>query len=137
MSEPKTRPTDASVDDFLAAAPANRRDDARVISRMMAEITGEPPVMWGPSIVGFGTYRYTYASGRTGDWPIVGFSPRKASLVLYVSRGFDGAGELLARLGRHEVSQACIYVKRLSDLDVDVLRELITRAVADVRASRT
>lgn len=140
MSEPKTRPTGASVDEFLAAAPANRRDDARVVSRMMAEITGEPPVMWGPSIVGFGTYRYTYASGRTGDWPVVGFSPRKASLVLYVSRAFDGADELLARLGRHEVSKACIYLKRLSDLDLAVLHELITRGVAsmaDVRVSRT
>jgi hypothetical protein len=139
MTEPKTRPTGASVDDFLAAAPANRRDDARLISQMMAEITGEPPVMWGPSIVGFGTYRYAYASGRTGDWPVVGFSPRKASLVLYVSRDFQGADELLARLGRHEVSQACLYVKRLSDLDLDVLRELITRGVAnmaDVRVSR-
>lgn len=137
MAEPKTKPTGASVEDFLAAAPANRRDDARVLSRMLAEITGEAPVMWGPSIVGFGTYRQRYASGRTGDWPVVGFSPRNASLVLYVSREFDGADALLARLGPHEVTKACLYVKRLSALDLGVLRELITRGVAtmaDVRA---
>lgn len=139
MGERKTRPTGASVDDFLAAAPANRRDDARTLVRIMEEVTGEPPVMWGPSIVGFGAYRYTYESGRTGDWPVVGFSPRKASLVLYVGRGFDGVDDLLARLGRHEVSKGCLYVKRLSDLDAGVLRELITRGVAsmtDVRVPR-
>lgn len=140
MSEPKTKPTGASVDDFIAAAPTNRRDDARVLVRMMTEITGEPAVMWGPSIIGFGTYRLTYANGRTGDWPIVGFSPRKASQVLYVARDFDGADELLARLGRHRLSKACLYVNRLSDLDLDVLRELITRGVAsmaEVRVHRT
>lgn len=133
MSEPKTRPTGASVEDFIAAAPANRRDDAREIARMMAEITGEPAVMWGPSIVGFGTYALKYANGKTADWPIAAFSPRKASQVVYVARGFDGEEELLARLGPHELGRVCLYVKRLSDVDVDVLREIIARSTALAR----
>jgi hypothetical protein len=140
MAEAKTKPTGASVDAFIDAAPANRREDARALVRMMQEVTGEPAVMWGPSIIGFGAYRVTYADGRTGDWPVAGFSPRKASLVLYVCRDFDGAEALFARLGRHELSHSCLYVKRLADLDQDVLRELLTRglaAMADVRVART
>lgn len=140
MAEAKTKPTGASVEAFIDAAPANRREDARDLVRIMQEVTGEPAVMWGPSIIGFGTYRVTYANGRTGDWPLLGFSPRKASLVLYVGRDFPGADELLSRLGRYELSAACLYAKRLSDLDGAVLRELLTQGVAsmaDVRVSRT
>jgi Domain of unknown function (DU1801) len=134
MSEPKTTPTDASVEAFLEAAPESRRDDARAVVRLMSELTGEAPVMWGPSIVGFGRYVYTYASGRSGEWPIAAFSPRKANLVLYLMPGFEEATDLLARLGKHKVGKSCLYLNRLADLDPEVLRELVSRSVTAVRA---
>lgn len=127
-AEPKTKPTDVPVDDFLAAVEnPKRRADAQIVKAMLAEISGEPPVMWGPSIVGYGRYR-----GKTGDWPIVGFSPRKAQLVLYIL-GFPGQDELLARLGKHRTGSACLYVNRLEDVDMAVLREMATRCVAWMR----
>ena len=130
------KPTGADVEEFLAAVPdATRRADAAVITRLMGEVTGEPPVLWGPSIVGFGRYHYRYASGREGDAPVVAFSPRKANLVLYVLDGFDGQDELLARLGRHSTGKSCLYVKRLSEVDLAVLNELVKRSVESV-ASR-
>ena len=94
----------------------------------MAEETGEPPRMWGASIVGFGSYHYAYASGREGDWMALGFSPRKANLTLYLMDGFGGYGELLDRLGKHSTGKSCLYIKRLSDVDVDVLREMVRRS---------
>jgi len=129
-AEPKTRPTDASVPDFIAAIenPA-RRADAETICAMMTEASGEPPVLWGPSIVGFGSYR-----GPTGDWPLVGFSPRKAKLVLYIMPGFAEQAELLARLGKHKTGNSCLYLNRLADADPAILRELIDRSVVSVRA---
>ena len=129
-AEPKTRPTDVSVPDFIAAVenPA-RRSDAEAICALMAEATGEPPVLWGPSIVGFGSYR-----GPTGDWPLVGFSPRKANLVLYIMPGFAEQADLLARLGKHRTGSSCLYLNRLTDVDPAVLRELIDRSIASVRA---
>lgn len=130
-AEPKTRPTDASVPDFIAAVEnPRRRADAEAVNALMAEVSGEPAVLWGPSIIGYGSYR-----GPTGDWPIIGFSPRKANLVLYVSRDFDGADDLLARLGKHKTSVGCLYVNRLDDLDPAVLRELVERSVARMRAA--
>ena len=129
-AEPKTRPTDASVPDFIAAVENPvRRADAEAISAMMAEATGEPPVLWGASIVGFGRYR-----GPTGDWPLVGFSPRKANLVLYIMPGFAEQADLLARLGKHRTGSACLYLNRLADADPAILRELIDRSIASVRA---
>ncbi|RZJ32308.1 MAG: DUF1801 domain-containing protein [Brevundimonas sp.] len=128
-AEPRTRPTDASVADFIAAVEnPRRRGDAETMNALMAEVSGEPAVLWGPSIIGYGSYR-----GPTGDWPIIGFSPRKANLVLYVFRDFDGADDLLARLGRHKASVGCLYVNRLDDLDLAVLRELVERSVASMR----
>ena len=134
MAELKTRPTDASVEAFLDAVEDERkRSDARVIAGMMAEITGAPGVMWGSSIVGFGSYHYRYASGREGDFLETGFSPRKRALTLYVMAGFSEYDDLLDRLGKHTTGKSCLYVKRLSDIDLDVLRELLQRSVAHIR----
>ena len=126
MSELKTKPTTASVDEFIAAVPDERkRDDSRVIVQMMQEVTGQPPVLWGTSIIGFGTMHYAYASGRTGDWPPIGFSPRKANISLYFMCDHSFLEDQLARLGKHSRGVSCIYIKRLSDVDVAVLREMI------------
>ena len=126
MAEPKTKQTDASVEEFLASVPdARRREDAQAACALMTEVTGQPPVMWGSGIVGFGKYRYRYASGQSGDWPAVGFSPRKQALTLYISEGFDAHEDLLARLGPHTTGKACLYIKKLSAVDQEVLRELI------------
>lgn len=128
--EPKTKVTDAPVAEFIAAVESpRRRADAEAVQALFADITGDPAVMWGPSIVGYGSYR-----GPTGDWPIIGFSPRKANLVLYVFRDFDGGGDLVARLGKVKASVGCLYVNRLDDLDPAVLRELATKSVASMRA---
>ncbi|MEU0566809.1 DUF1801 domain-containing protein [Nonomuraea sp. NPDC005983] len=129
--QPVTVPTDASVDDFLAAvSDERRRADAERLCAILCEVTGEPAVMWGPSIVGFGSYRYTYASGRTGDWPLAGFSPRKQHLVVYLVGGFEERhASVLARLGPHGTGRGCLYLKRLNDVDESALRELINRTV--------
>ncbi|MET7328182.1 DUF1801 domain-containing protein [Nonomuraea sp. NPDC005650] len=129
--QPVTVPTDASVDDFLAAvSDTRRRADAERLRAILSEVTGEPAVMWGPSIVGFGSYRYTYASGRTGDWPLAGFSPRKQQLVVYLVGGFEERhASVLARLGPHRAGKGCLYLKRLDDVDESALRELIDRTV--------
>lgn len=128
-AEPKTKPTDASVEAFLdAVAHAGRREDGKAVAKMLAEVSGEKAVMWGPSIVGYGSYK-----GPTGDWPIIGFSPRKANLVLYFSKGFEGADALVERLGKVKKSVGCLYVNKLSDLDQGVLRELAVRSVQHMR----
>ena len=135
MSDLKTRPTDASVEAFLDAVDdGRRRSDARVVAGMMAEITGSTGVLWGSSIVGFGTYHYRYASGREGTFFETGFSPRKRALTLYVMAGFSEYEDLLGRLGRHTTGKSCLYVRRLADVDLDVLRNLLARSVAYVRA---
>jgi len=129
MSEPKTTPTGVSAAEFLQTVPdEKRRADAIEACELISAVTGAAPVMWGDSIVGFGTYHYRYASGREGDWPAIGLSPRKTALVLYVSTGFDGAENVLSRLGPHKTGKACLYLKRLSDVDPDVLRELVGSA---------
>lgn len=131
MSEPVTVPTDASVEDFIEAAePAGRREDARVLLELMREVTGTEPVLWGPSIVGFGSQPYAYASGRTGEWPVLGFSPRKASMALYGLQHPDRT-DLLERLGPHKAGASCVWLGRFSRIDLDVLRELVVAAWAD------
>ena len=131
MSDNKTQPTKASVDDFIAGIDnARRRADALTTLEMYKEVTGLPPVMWGPSIVGFGTHHYSYESGREGTIPAAGFSPRKANMTFYVSDKFDGAGALYARLGKHRKSVACLYVNKLDDVNLDVLREIVAREYA-------
>jgi hypothetical protein len=126
MTELKTRKTSMSVAEFLSAvADPVRRVDAQAACALMTEVTGQPPVMWGTSIVGFGSYHYRYATGREADWPAVGLSPRKQALTLYISTGFDTYQELLGRLGPHTVGKSCLYLKRLSDVDEEVLRSLV------------
>ena len=133
-AEAKTLPTDASPAAFIAAVEnPTRRADAEAVCAMMAGISGEPPVMWGPSIIGFGRYHYRYDSGREGDFLRIGFSPRKGNLVLYLNPGFEGREDLLARLGKVKTSVACLYINKLADVDLDVLRELITASLDEMR----
>ena len=130
----KTKPTKASVANFIdAVADPKKREDARAAAALMAEITGAPAQMWGTSIVGFGRYRYRYASGRKGEFFETGFSPRKQALTLYIMPGFSKYGELLEKLGRHRSGKSCLYIKRLADIDLEVLRALVTRSVQAIR----
>lgn len=129
MSENKTRPTSQDVTEFLNSVDhKTRRQDGFALLGMMEEITGEEPVMWGSSIVGFGSYHYKYESGREGDMPLIGFSPRKQSMTLYIMPGFDDYEDMLAELGKHKTGKACLYVNKLADVDEDVLRQLIQRS---------
>ena len=129
MTENKTKQTEVSVIEFLDAVtdPVKRADSDRLIE-IMSSVTGEPPKMWGPSIVGFGTYHYKYESGREGDMPITGFSPRKAAISLYLTCDWRDSGDVLGRLGKHKLGVSCLYIKRLSDVDETVLIELIERS---------
>ncbi|MEU4620895.1 DUF1801 domain-containing protein [Actinoplanes sp. NPDC023801] len=128
MVEPKTTRNDLSVADFLAAvADPRRREDAEAACALMTEATGAEPAMWGAAIIGFGTYHYRYASGRTGDWPAIALSPRKEALTLYISAGFDGYDDLIARLGPHRTGKSCLYLKRLADVDQAVLKDLVAQ----------
>jgi hypothetical protein len=128
MAENKTQPTDASVEAFLDAVPdEKRRADARVVLAMMKEATGLEPRMWGPAIIGFGQSHYKYASGREGDQPLIGFSPRKQNLALYITENFENP--LLERLGAFSHGKSCLYIKRLEQVDQDVLRQLIRQSV--------
>lgn len=134
MAENKTKPTEVSVDDFLAAVPdKQRREDARSMRTILERLTGEPAAMWGPSIVGFGRYHYVYDSGREGDWARVSFSPRAKELVLYVMDGFPRHQEILDRLGKHKTGKSCLYIKRLSDIDPGALEELIAASLEYMR----
>ena len=134
MSELKTKPTQASVKDFLNQIPdKERRDDCFAIAKIMEEVTGDKPKMWGPSIVGFGTYHYKYASGREGDWPVTGFSPRKKDLTLYIMMGFEKHADLMKQLGKYSNAKSCLYIKRLSDIHVPTLKKLIKSSVKDLK----
>jgi hypothetical protein len=127
MAETKTKPTSVNVDDFIAAVEKPvRRADAEIVREMMERVTGEPATLWGPTIIGFGTYHYRYASGHEGDMCRVGFSPRSANLVLYVG-GFPEYEDLLGKLGKHKRSKACLYLNRLADVDLAVLEEIALR----------
>lgn len=128
MAEVKTKPTEVSVDEFLDAVKHPvRRADGEAVREMMERVTGEPAVMWGPSIVGYGAYHYRYASGHEGDMCRVGFSPRSANLVLYVG-GFPEYEEMLEKLGKHKTSKACLYINKLADVDQAVLEEIVRRS---------
>ena len=127
--EPKTRPTSASVPDFLARQPEARRADCEAVCAMMQAATGEPPVMWGEAIVGFGRYAYTNTSRKSFEWPLVAFSPRKNDLTLYIMPGFDAFAGLIAKLGRHKTGKSCLYIKKLADVDAGVLRGIIDGSV--------
>ena len=130
MSEPKTKPTEESVEEFLDAVDhPQKKADSFELLKIMKEVTQEEPIMWGTSIIGFGSYHYRYASGREGDWPIVGFSPRKRSLTVYLTPGLDEIGDLLGKLGKHRVGKGCLYINKLSDVDTDVLKEIIKKSI--------
>ena len=134
MTGNKTSPTDASVSAFLAAIDdARRREDCQALLAMMSRITGQPAVMWGPSIVGFDTYHYRYESGREGDMAVTGFSPRSRDISIYLMAEGPDQAALLARLGRHRMGKACLSIRRLSDVDVDVLEQLVSGSVAALR----
>lgn len=134
MADPKTVPTKASVRKFLDAIESDqRREDCETLLRIMKRVTRANPVMWGPSIVGFGKYHYHYASGREGDWPLTGFSPRKQALTVYIMSGFKRYAGLMKQLGKHTTGSSCLYFKRLDDVDLKVLEELIRESVRHVR----
>ena len=136
MAENKTKPTRVSVAAYIdALTDPTKRADAKVLAKLMQNATGEKPKMWGPSIIGFGSYHYRYDSGREGDMPLVGFSPRKAATVLYITTAFSGSAELLGKLGKHTTSKACLYIKKLADVDHGALETLIVQSVAATRAA--
>lgn len=134
MAENKTKPTDASVADYLAARGSEQqRADCRELMAMLRRVTRYAPRMWGPSIVGYGSYRYIYASGRTGEAPLAGFAIRGRETVVYLSAESEAQQALLARLGPHRMGKVCLYFKRLADLDRSVLEQLVAGSVAEVR----
>ena len=130
MAENKTQATSTDVTSFIeGVADETQRADAQVIAAMMARLSGEPAKMWGPSIIGFGSYHYKYDSGREGDSLRVGFSPRKGQTVLYLIDGYAGKEAQLARLGKHKLGKSCLYIKRLSDVDMVVLEEMVAETL--------
>ena len=134
MAENKTKPTDASVEDYIASrANEQQRSDCRELMTLLETVTKQPPRMWGPSIVGYGSYRYTYESGRTGEAPLTGFAIRGRDLVVYLDTEGDRQKSLLSKLGKHKTGKVCLYFKQLADLDRSVLRQLVTNSIAEVR----
>ena len=133
----KTAPNDGSVEAFLATVtdPA-RRADCDAVAAIMARVTGESPMMWGTSIVGFGAYRYVYESGRSGTWMVTGFSPRKQALTIYVMPGLERFPDLLERLGPYRAGKSCLYLRRLADVDLGVLEELVAASVEAMAPKR-
>jgi len=138
MAELKTKPTAESVSKFLKSVPdEGRRNDCLTIAKLMEEATGFKPKMWGPSIVGFGQYHYKYDSGQEGDWMLIGFSPRKQNLTLYLMLGLDKHGELLKKLGKHSHAKSCLYIKRLDDIHLPTLKKLIRESVKQMKKYQT
>jgi hypothetical protein len=135
MADNKTNPTKLSVAAFIDALPdQTKRADAKTLVKLMQSVTVEKPKMWGPSIIGFGSYHYKYDSGREGDMPLVSFSPRKAAIVLYSLTGYSHSESLLAKLGKHTTGKGCLYIKKFADVDQKVLEELVVKSVAARRA---
>ena len=137
MAELKTKPNKVSVEKFLKSIKdEQKRKDSFQVLEMMKKITKEEPVMWGPSIVGFGKYHYKYASGREGDWFLTGFSPRKQNLTIYIMSGFKRYNELMKKLGKHKTGSSCLYINKLEDIDMKVLKELITESVKYMKTKK-
>jgi hypothetical protein len=135
MADNKTKPTKVSVAAFIdALTDQTSRADAKALVKLMQSATGEKPKMWGPSIIGFGSYHYTYESGREGDAPLIGFSPRKAATVLYGATGCGDSEALLTKLGKHTTGKGCLYIKKLADVDYKVLEDMVVKSVAAKRA---
>ena len=136
MAENKTQPTDASVEEFLAVIEDDQvREDCLALIDIMQAITKSPPVMWGSSIIGFGTHHYKYASGREGDTPLTGFSPRKKNISLYVMDCLDAKTDLLEKLGKVKHGKSCIYVKRIEDIHLPTLKKMIRQSVKELKSS--
>lgn len=136
MPETKTKPTPVAVADFIAAVPDPvRRADAEALVALFEAASGEPAAMWGSSIIGCGSYHYRYASGHEGDMARISFSPRKAETVLYLAEEFPDRAELFARLGKHRVGKSCVYIKRLADIDMAVVRALVDASLAATEAA--
>lgn len=136
MAELKTQKNEASVEEFLnRVEPQRKREDAQAICALMADAAGAKAEMWGSSIVGFGEYSYKYASGRTGDWMLVGFSPRKQNLVLYIMSGFEEYEALLAKLGTYKKGKGCLYINKLTDIDMAILKALVVQSVEHMKAT--
>ncbi len=134
MAELKTQKNDADVEAFLNnVEPDKKRQDSFAIMNLMQEVTGEEPVMWGPSIVGFGSYRFKYESGRTGEWMLVGFAPRKQNLTLYIMPGFEHYDQLLSKLGKFSTGKSCLYIKKMEDVDEGVLRKLVHQSLEHMK----
>jgi hypothetical protein len=134
MSVPKTKPTDVSVESHIAAvANEEQRNDAKTLVAIMRKVTKQEPRMWGPSIVGFGSYHYKYASGHEGDSALAAFAVRGREIVVYIAVGFDGRDDLLAKLGKHKTGKVCVYIRRLANVDLKVLETLVARSVADMK----
>ena len=137
MSELKTKPTTDSVQDFLDnVTEGQRREDSQKIVDLMSEVTEAPPILWGSSIIGFGRYHYKYESGRENDWMLLGFSPRKNDLTLYIQPSIETFPEQMARLGKYKTRKSCLYIKKLDDIDLSVLREILTAAVEQRESQR-
>lgn len=136
MADNKTQPTTVNINTFLEKVSDVRQKEARMLISMMEEISGEKPVMWGPSIIGFGTQHYRYGTGRKGDMPRLGFSPRKAAITIYFSEGFEGYADELAKLGSHKQSASCLYISKLRDIDRKVLYEMLKKSYARPHATR-
>ncbi len=137
MSELKTKPTMQTVLEFLSSLPdEQKREDCLRLIELMQAATGADPVMWGAGIVGFGKYKYVYESGREGEWMIIGFSPRKNDLTIYIMPGFEKYGDMLQKLGKHKIGKSCLYMKRLLDVDQKVLEQLIAVSVKAMAKNR-
>jgi hypothetical protein len=135
MADLKTQPSDASVDQFIQAVPdEQRRQDAMALLALMKRVTQQEPQLWGGTMVGFGRYHYTYASGRSGTWFVTGFAPRKRETTVYIMPGFEPYAALLEQLGKHRLGKSCLYIKRLADVDMQVLETLIAQSVTDMAA---
>ena len=137
MAEAKTKPTKESVSAFLErATDGDRRKDCAALVRIMKGASGAPATMWGRAIIGFGTREIAYAGGRTGEWPIIAFSPRKQDLTLYIGRRVEGLDAMLARLGKHKLSGGCLHIKHLSDVDQAVLGKVIAASIKEATSPR-
>ena len=133
MTENKTQATDVDVETFIAGVlPDRRREDSVVLNQLFQDVTGWKPRMWGPTIIGYGEYHYTYESGREGDFLATGFSPRKANMVLYIMPGYAEFGDILDRLGKHKLGKSCLYINKLADVDLDVVAEIIKAGIEDL-----
>lgn len=136
MAEAKTKPTEQSVDTFIDNLSEEQvKADCKTLVKLMSKITGAPPKMWGSSIIGFGTYHYKYSSGHEGDSCLAGFSPRKQNITIYAMLGIDDFSDLLNKLGKHKTGKGCLYIKRLSDVDLQILEKVIKRSVAFLKKS--